>query len=236
MPGKPINHRRPSPEVEQKQALPPANLIARLDHIYDLRRNCLLNELYYGYKLRLFSTAAFWLEIVIVIGSGASGVSGWIIWTTYPGLKAVWAVIAAASTLVAALKPVLHIDARLKRYSSLFSSYKLLSTSMGIIVEDIAEAHSVPLEIAKEVDRVRARYKALSTDDDPHPSTKLLKRLQDQVNQRVPTSSLFYPTPGEPPRPHRPNEGGLVAEMDAIDIRVDPVEPWPTPKKNPEVE
>src|SRR5437660_94323 len=92
----------------------PVDPVAKLDRIYDLRRNCLLNELYYGHRLHLYTQIAFWLDILIVIGSGTSGVSGWIIWTMYPALKAVWALIAANATLLAALKPVLHIDARIK--------------------------------------------------------------------------------------------------------------------------
>src|SRR4051812_36017727 len=97
------------------------NSVARFDRVYDLYRDCLLNQEYYGYRLKLFSRIAFWLEIIIVLGSGASGVSGWVIWTKYPQFAFVWGIIAALSTLFAALKPVIQTDAKLKRYSTLFS-------------------------------------------------------------------------------------------------------------------
>jgi hypothetical protein len=204
----------------------PVDLVAKLDRIYDLRRNCLLNELYYGSRLGWFSRLSLGLEITVVIGSGASGVSGWILWTE-PGLKPIWAVIAAAAVFLAALKPVLHIDARIKRYSTLFSGYRQLSISMAGVVEDIAEAHGVPPETDRDVERVRLRYRTLAADDDPKPSSKLIRSLQDEVNTRVPISSLFYPTHPETLREHSDSDG-LAAELSAVDVRVDPADPWPT--------
>jgi hypothetical protein len=208
----------------------PIDLIAKLDRIYDLRRNCLLNELYYGRRLSLFSRLSLGLEVVVVVGAGTSGVSGWIIWTTYPGLKAVWALIAAVATLLAALKPVLNIGARIKRYGTLFSGYRQLSISMAGVVEDIAEAHGVPAEIERDVDRVRSRYRTLAADDDPRPAAKLIQSLQDEVNRRVPVTSLFYPTGPGPLHQHGLGEG-LAAELGAVDVRVDPADPWPTPDR-----
>ena len=90
----------------------PGNHLARLDRIYDLYRSCILNELSYGHRLNLFTRSGLWLDVIIIIGSGTSGVAGWIIWTKYPALAALWAVIAAASTLLAALKPVLGTGTR----------------------------------------------------------------------------------------------------------------------------
>jgi hypothetical protein len=80
----------------------PGNPSGRFDRIYDLYRDCILNQEYYGHRLHLFSRIAFWLEVTVVVGSGASGVSGWIIWTKYPTSAGLWGVIAAASTLLAA--------------------------------------------------------------------------------------------------------------------------------------
>jgi hypothetical protein len=80
----------------------PGNRLARFDRVYDLYRDCLLNQEYYGHRLRLFSGIALGLEVTVVVGSGASGVSGWIIWTKYPAFAMIWGVIAATSTLLAA--------------------------------------------------------------------------------------------------------------------------------------
>jgi hypothetical protein len=94
--GEPSQH---SPKQSRRNESVSGNIVARLDRICDWRRDCLLNELYYGHRLNLFSRTNLWLDAVIVIGSGASGVSRWVIWTTYPELKVIWAVIAAAATL-----------------------------------------------------------------------------------------------------------------------------------------
>lgn len=170
-----------------------AESVAQLDGIYDLYRNCLLNQLYYSYQLTLFSRVSLWLELVIVIGSGASGVSGWVIWTSYPGLKPIWAAIAAFATLLAATKPILNIDARVKRYSTLFSAYRQLVINMAEIVEGIREARRVTPEIKRDVHHVRTRYRILAADDDPKPSAKLVTKLQTEVNRRIPPDSLLYP-------------------------------------------
>lgn len=167
--------------------------VAQLDGIYDLYRNCLLNQLYYSRRLTVFGHISLWLELVIVIGSGASGVSGWVIWTSYPHLKPIWAAIAAFATLLAATKPVLNIDARVKRYSTLFSAYRQLVINMAEIVEGIREARRVTSEIKRDVYQVRTRYRILAADDDPKPSAKLVAKLQSEVNRRVPPDSLFYP-------------------------------------------
>jgi hypothetical protein len=167
----------------------------RFDRVYDLYRDCILNELYYGYRLQLFSRIGFWLEVVIVVGSGASGVSGWIIWTTYQELAVLWAIIAAASTLLAALKPILQTDAKIKRYSALFSAYRQLALSMKNVADEIREVGEIRRDADREIERVRTRYRSLSVNDDPRPSQRLVEGMQLEVNRRVPPSSLFYPSP-----------------------------------------
>jgi hypothetical protein len=201
--------------------------VAKLDRIYDLRRDRLLNELYYGHRLSFFSRMNLWLDAVIVIGSGASGVSGWVIWTTYPELKVIWAAIAAASTLLAALKPVLHTDTQVKRYSVLFASYRQLSLSMAGIVEEIAETRGVSVELEREINRVRTRYKILAGEDDPKPSSKLVRRLQSEVNGRVPVNSLFYSLDADTPHPNTVDPS-LKTGIEATSGGVGAVEPWPT--------
>ncbi len=203
------------------------NPLAKYDQVYDLYRNCVLNELYYGTRLNLFSRTGFWLEIVIVVGSGTSGVAGWIIWTKYPAAAALWGVIAGTATLLAALKPVLQTDAKIKRYSSLFSAYRQLAISMKVVVDEIAEAGEIPPEIDKEIARIRTRYKTLAVDDDPRPSPRLVEALQSEVNRRIPASSLFWPPAPAAPLPAAPMRAGVAGDADAVDVRIDPVEPWP---------
>ena len=212
--------------VRPQEAGPP---LARFDRIYDLYRDCLLNQEYYGYRLSLFSKLAFWLEVTIVVGSGASGVSGWIIWTKYPTSAGLWGVIAAASTLLAVLKPVLRTDAKLKRYSTLFSGYRQLAISMRMVVDEIAESAGLSKEIDREIDRIRARYRSLSVDDDPRPPSKLVARLQDEINLKVPASSLFYPRPGA--RLQRAAAAAasqsVAGDAEGVDVKIELVDPWP---------
>lgn len=200
--------------------------IAKYDSTYDLYRNCVLNELYYGRRLSLFSRAGFWLEIIIVIGSGASGVSGWVIWTRYPNLAVVWGVIAAAATLLAALRPVLQTDAKIKRYSKLFSGYRQLALSMKMVVEAIAEDGGLGKDLGKEVDRIAARYRNLALDDDPSPSRTTIVRIQNEINARIPPTSLFFPAKdASPPRTNA--LAGMDQPEGELETKVDPVQPWP---------
>ena len=56
-------------------------LRASLQQIYDLYRTSLLNVKYYGYKLTIANRTSVAAEIVVVVGSATSGVSGWAVWT-----------------------------------------------------------------------------------------------------------------------------------------------------------
>lgn len=203
------------------------SVTTRYDRIYDLYRNCILNELYYGRRLKLYSRIGFWLEIIIVLGSAASGVSGWVIWTKYPQLGFVWAFIAAVSVLLAALKPAFKTDAHLKRYSTLFSAYRQLALSMQMAVEEIAEHGGIRPGTEREIDRIRARYRNLSVDDDPSPSTKLVTALQADVNKRVPASSFFYPSAGQAIPPAPDDAKAIAGDAEGVDVRIDPIDPWP---------
>lgn len=203
------------------------NPLSRFDRLYDLYRDCILNQEYYGHRLNLFSKIAFSLEVTIVMGSGASGVSGWIIWTKYPSFAVLWGVIAAASTLLAALKPVLQTDTKLKRYSKLFSAYRQLAISMRMVVDEIAEAGGISREIEREVERIKTRYRNLSVDDDPRPSSKLVIRLQAEINKKVPPSSLFYPHPGTSTPISVASVPSVAGDAEGVDVKINPVGPWP---------
>jgi hypothetical protein len=135
--------RRERGDKGQIRATSPRNIVATLDGVYDFRRTCLLNELYYGRRLNAYTRASFWLEIIIVIGSATSGVSGWVLWDLYPGSKTLWGGIAGTATLLAAVKPVLHLEKKAQRYSKLFSAYRLLSARMADIVQTILETRGV---------------------------------------------------------------------------------------------
>jgi hypothetical protein len=208
--------------------------IATYHRVYDLYRNCILNELYYGRKLSLYARLALWLDVVIVLGSGASGISGWIIWTQHRSFAMLWAAIAAAAVLFAALKPVLRTDSHIKRYSALFSGYRQLALSMGNVVHEIKEQRGITRGTLREVERVSTRYRNLSHDDDPRPSQNLVAALQDEVNERVPISSLLYPiSPVTSEIASTEDEPAIAGDADGVNVRIDPVEPWPqTPGRN----
>ena len=205
------------------------NPFARIDRIYVLYRNCMLNELYYSYRLKLYSRVGFWLGIITFIGSSASGVAGWIIWTKYPAMAVLWGIIAGTSAVLAGLKPILQTDAKIRRYGSLFAGYRQLQLSMKDAVDDISEARGIPRETERDIERVRKRYRALQVDDDPTPPPKLIKRLQAEVNNRVDISSLFYPSDTSPHAGQTaPAAPSIAGDVEGVDAKIEPVEPWPS--------
>lgn len=118
---------------------------------------------------------------------------------------------------------------KIKRYSSLFSAYRQLAISMKMVADEIGETGGIPRETEREIDRIRARYRTLSVDDDPGPSPKLVERLQAEVNRRVPTSALFYPSINLSPRapPAAPAPPSIAGDIDGVDTKIDLIEPWP---------
>ena len=171
---------------------PPESVDASLQRMYDFYRTSLLNTKYFGYKLHQSNYVYVVSEILIVLGSAASGVSGWAIWT-FGVTKEAWLVVAGISTLILAIKPILQLNKKIERYSRLFTGHNANYLSMQDIVQRIAINQGVSPDIEREYNQLYRRYIELSNHDDPNPSNKLVKRLMLEVVDQIPPDRLWWP-------------------------------------------
>jgi hypothetical protein len=172
---------------------PKRDLSATLEMFYDFYRDCALNEEYYGLRAHRLDRAGFWLEIATFLGSTGSGISGWGIWTMYPQAKNVWLAIAAIVAVVSSVKPLFQLSKKAERYHKLFGEYRAATVTMQDIVQRIAAARGVTADIEREYRQLRQRYRTLSVEDDPRPNSKLVQRLQQRVNNRIPADEFWLP-------------------------------------------
>ena len=167
--------------------------VDRLINIYNQRKHCLLNELYYGYRVATTSRIGTFLDVLLALGTAASTISGWIIWDNFPAFKHLWIAIAVFTTALATIKPALRLDEKISRYSDLFATYRGMTVSMSHVVDDIADARGISAASEREFRRVRAVCVELAAKDDPQPSSKLVKKFEDEVNRRFDINRCFFP-------------------------------------------
>lgn|SRR5579859_1977304 len=178
-------------QIMPDEALGSVNLRASLHQVYDLYRNSLLNVKYYGYKLTIANRCNVTAEIVVIVGSATSGVSGWAIWTWGYG-QHVWLVIAAIATLLAALKPVLQINKKIELYGKLFGGHRANYLAAQALVERILAQQSFTPGMQSVYRAIHSRYVDLARDDEPNPSRRLIARFQSEVNAQIPPDKLWW--------------------------------------------
>jgi hypothetical protein len=166
-------------------------LRASLQQIYDLYRTSLLNVKYYGYKLTIANRTSVAAEIVVVVGSATSGVSGWAVWTWGYG-KEIWLAFAAAATLIAALKPVLQINKKIELYGKLFGGHHANYLAAKALAERVTAQRELTPGMQAVYRAIQGRYLDLARDDEPNPSRSLIARFQSEVNKQIPPEQLWW--------------------------------------------
>jgi hypothetical protein len=166
-------------------------LRASLQQIYDLYRTSLLNVKYYGYKVTVANRCNTAAEIVVVVGSATSGVSGWAVWSWGHGQE-IWLAFAAAATLIAAVKPVLQINKKIELYGKLFGGHHANYLATKALVERVQAQRAVTPGMQAVYRAIQGRYLDLARDDEPNPSRKLLARFQSEVNVQIPPQQLWW--------------------------------------------
>ena len=148
-----------------------------------ISRTSLLNTKYFGHKLRRTNNLYMISEFLIIFGSAASGVSGWAIWT-FGLTKQAWLVIAAISTLMSAIKPILQLNKKIERYSRLFTGHNSNFLSMDDLVKRVAICQGISPELEREYKQLYHRYIQLSNEDDPSPQKSVVVNLMAEVEKQ----------------------------------------------------
>lgn len=162
---------------------------AQLCRLADLLRSARLNQLYYGQRLQRCQSWSFWMDAALAIGtSGAVG--SFALWSTAPGSIA-WQSIVAAVAILTVLKPLFGLPKAIERYAGLFGHYSSLYYELKSLHADVRTAHEFDESARRILERAEAGYRALSPEDDPSYSTKVVGALADRVNQELPPEHLW---------------------------------------------
>jgi hypothetical protein len=167
------------------------NLCARLIIIYNEYRTSCLNAKYYGCRLHSVQRTNFWLEVVVAAGTSA-GIGGLTLLQSEPA-HSIWTVIAAVSAVLAIVKPVANLSAKLSKYARLYGEYAKLTATIRTVVENITVTKDFLPEDERVYRSAQATFSELAKDDDPRPSRRLLTKLQNEVNNEISPETLWLP-------------------------------------------
>lgn len=163
----------------------------RLIDLYNTYRTAALNRRYYGAKLTHYRAWNLAFEIALAVGTSAA-IGSWAIWRGESGQN-IWAVMAALSTIIAVLKPILNLSKNIERYSKLFIGHGDACYDLERIVREVSASQTFDSDSLKRYRQILERHRKLAADDDPRPSKRLLKRCFDEVNLQIPPTSLWLP-------------------------------------------
>jgi hypothetical protein len=169
--------------------------IGQLTQIYDAYRSALLNRKYYGCQLDFYRKLNRATDIALAIAT-PSMVGGWAIWHTQTG-QVLWAMIAAAVSLLAAVKPIFNWPRDIDRYSRLHAEHSVQFYTLKQLVEDIETSRTITPAMDKRFNEARTRHAQLSKDDDVKPSKRLATRCEKEVLREIPADRLWLPKEGD---------------------------------------
>jgi hypothetical protein len=163
-----------------------------LRDIYDEYRNALMRSKYYAYRLKTYKTYNKLLEIVLAVGT--SGVVGALaIWQTGYG-KDAWAVVAGLSAILVIIKPIINLQDKIEKYSTLHAVHESIFEDIKRLVIDINTTRSLSAEIERLFVFIRTRYGALGLVSDEIPKKRLVRKCYNEVNREIPPESLWMPS------------------------------------------
>jgi hypothetical protein len=167
------------------------HLRTQLGDIYKDYRNICLNKKYYAYRLRQTQKLNFWYEIILAIGTSGT-VAGWAIWQQ-PNWQPVWIAIGAVVAICSVIKPIINFSADIERFTTLETKFNALQIDFETLCFDIKRKKNLDESLIKLYKEIREKLKDFGVKEDSAPPIKLLRRLQKEVNQEIPASSLWSP-------------------------------------------
>lgn len=167
------------------------HLQAQLTDIYRDYRNMCLNKKYYACLLRKTQRLNFWYEIILAIGT-SSVVAGWAIWQK-PGWQTVWIGLGAIVAIGTIIKPIVDFSSEIERLTTLETQFNALQLDFETLCFDIKTKNGLDESLIKFYKDIREKLKTLGAREDSAPSQDFLRKLQNEVNQEIPASSLWSP-------------------------------------------
>lgn len=164
---------------------------AQLKAIYDLYRTALMNEKYNANRLTLFRRLNFFYEAFLALGA-SSTIAAWSLWKTETG-RTSWSAFGGFVAVLVVLKPVFQIPKLIEEYSKRHTGYRGLYLSLDDMVSEIAVKKTLTPEDEVLFEGAKKQGKELALTDPEHVNEKLLRQCQEEVEQKIPPTSFWYP-------------------------------------------
>jgi hypothetical protein len=167
----------------------------RVRATYELYRDSLLNKKYYADRLETAKRWSLVLEFALVFGTSGA-IATWAAWKTPAGARA-WAMITAASTVLAILKPLLQFPNKIERYTGLYTGHAGLYYDLKQLVDDIQDKHDFTDPMWATVQHTQERVKELGLKNDPRPVRRLQRKYFKEVVDEIPADKLWFCSPAQ---------------------------------------
>jgi hypothetical protein len=170
---------------------------AEFETIYNEFRNLELNKEYYAERAEQAKIKLRRIDIALAITGLISVASGYGFWDKNifgipvgPTLLALGLVIGA---VLGAVRPYLKLEDEHARLSSMAGSYMAIAHVMQDVVSGVKIEQNISESSRAIYQSLRQVKGSLSRTEDSPSDKELIKKLQEAVNRRYPTTSFYYP-------------------------------------------
>jgi hypothetical protein len=163
-----------------------------LQEFYDDFRTACMAKKYYCHKLLITQRIALGLEVALAIGASGSFASLKPL-ADYEFFKIALPYFAAATAILAIIKPFLGLQESIERYSKLVGGYSELVQSATRLVREIKRDHALTEASRSTVKNVQENIDALVKLDDLKPRRRLLAKFQAEVIQEYELDFFYWP-------------------------------------------
>jgi hypothetical protein len=156
--------------------------------LYDTYRTCKLNEIYNFTMAQRVNKQLVIFDIITAVLSTVLP----ILLVTHLNLPAL--LFSVVVLILNVVRPVLQLPQRQVRYMVLYREYMLMRLEFEDIVEQVKVEQGLSDTDKRRYLRLRAKLADLGTHGDAvQPPQRLIRRLQDAVNQQIPIENLWWP-------------------------------------------
>jgi hypothetical protein len=168
-----------------------------LQEFYDDFRTACMAKKYYSHKLLITQRISLTLEVALAIGASGSFASLKPL-ADYDFFKIALPYFAAATAILAIIKPFLGLQESIERYSKLVGGYTELVQSATRLIREIKRERALTQTCRDVVKNVQSNIDKLVELDDLKPRRKLLAKFQTEVVQEYALDFFYWPhTPPE---------------------------------------
>jgi hypothetical protein len=163
-----------------------------LQEFYDDFRTACMAKKYYSHKLLIAQRISLALEVALAIGASGSFASLKPL-ADYEFFQIALPYFAAATAILAIVKPFLGLQESIERYSKLVGGYTELVQSATRLIREIKRERALTQTCRDVVKNVQSSIDKLVELDDLKPKRKLLAKFQAEVIEEYELEFFYWP-------------------------------------------